>query len=99
MASIRVTPRRLESQGNALIGFAGDLADVLSNIDSEINRIVDGWDGLSQDAYYDMYTTMKQSLDKFPGTCEFAWRRNCICGAGIQQCGRTSFQSSFKSAQ
>ena len=66
MASIRVTPEDLESQGNELIGFAGDLADVLNSIDSKINEIIDGWDGLSQDAYYDMYTTMKQSLDKFP---------------------------------
>lgn len=90
MASIRVTPEDLESQGNELIGFAGDLADVLNSIDSKINEIIDGWDGLSQDAYYDMYTTMKQSLGQVPGTCEFAWRRNCICGAGIQQCGRTA---------
>ena len=50
MASIRVTPEDLESQGNELIGFAGDLADVLNSIDSKINEIIDGWDGLSQDA-------------------------------------------------
>lgn len=66
MASIRVTPETLEAEGNDLIGFGGDLADILSNIDAKINEIVDGWDGLSQDAYFDMYTTMKESLDKFP---------------------------------
>lgn len=31
-----------------------------------LNEIIDGWDGLAQDAYYDMYSTMKESLDKFP---------------------------------
>ena len=66
MASIRVTPETLNSQGNDLIGYAGDLSDILSSIDSKINEIIDGWEGLAQDAYFDMYTTMKQSLDKFP---------------------------------
>ena len=54
MASIRVTPETLNSQGNDLIGYSGDLADILSNIDSKINEIIDGWDGLAQDAYYDV---------------------------------------------
>lgn len=66
MANIRVTPETLSSQGNDLITYAGDLADILSSIDSKINEIVDGWDGLAQDAYFDMYATMKESLDKFP---------------------------------
>ena len=66
MASIRVTPETLESEGNDLIGYGGDLADILSSIDSKINEIIDGWDGLAQDAYYEMYGSMKESLDKFP---------------------------------
>ena len=66
MASIRVTPETLETEGNDLIGYGGDLADILSSIDSKINEIIDGWDGLAQDAYFDMYTSMKESLDKFP---------------------------------
>lgn len=66
MASIKVTPEDLSSQGNDLINYAGDLTDILTSIDSKITEIIDGWDGLAQDAYYDMYTTMKESLDKFP---------------------------------
>lgn len=66
MASIKVTPEELSSQGNDLISYAGELSDVLSSIDSKINEIIDGWDGLAQDAYYSMYSTMKESLDKFP---------------------------------
>lgn len=66
MASIRVTPETLDSQGKDLIGYAGDLEDVLKSIDAKINEIIDGWDGLSQDAYFDMYGTMKESLDQFP---------------------------------
>lgn len=66
MASIRVTPETLETQGKDLIGYGGDLADILKSIDSKINEIIDGWDGLSQEAYYDMYSSMKESLDSFP---------------------------------
>lgn len=29
-------------------------------------RFIDGWDGLAQDAFYDLYVNMKESLDKFP---------------------------------
>lgn len=70
MASIRVTPETLNTQGNDLIGYAGELSEILVSIDSKINEIIDGWDGLSQDAYFDMYTTMKASLDKFPELVE-----------------------------
>lgn len=70
MASIRVTPETLESQGNDLIGYAGNLAEILSSINSKISEISDGWDGLSQEAYYSMYGEMKQSLDKFPELVE-----------------------------
>ncbi|MDE5670239.1 MAG: WXG100 family type VII secretion target [Eubacterium sp.] len=67
MASIRVTPETLSGQGQDLIGYAGDLTDILSSVDTKINEIIEGWDGLAQDAYFDMYTTMKESLDQFPG--------------------------------
>lgn len=66
MANIRVTPETLSEQGNAVIQYSEDLAEILSSIDSKINEIIDGWDGLAQDAYFDMYGTMKESLDKFP---------------------------------
>ncbi len=62
--SIRVTPETLNSQGNDLIGYAGDLGEILSSVNTKINEIIDGWDGLAQDAYFDMYTNMKDSLDK-----------------------------------
>ena len=66
MASIRVTPETLSTQGGDLVGYADDLTDILTAIDTKIGEIIDGWDGLAQDAYFDMYTTMKESLDKFP---------------------------------
>lgn len=66
MAGIRVTPEELSSQGNDLINYAGDLKDVLTQIDNKISDIVGGWDGLAQDAYFSMYETLKASLDQFP---------------------------------
>lgn len=70
MASIRVTPEELSTQGGDLIGYAGDLSEILTQIDSKINEIIGGWDGLAQDAYFDMYTTMKESLNQFPTLVE-----------------------------
>jgi len=70
MAGIRVTPEELSTQGNDLITYAGNLADTLSLIDGKISEIIAGWDGLAQDAYFNMYESMKQSLDKFPELVE-----------------------------
>lgn len=66
MAAIRVTPEELNTQGQALIGYAGDIRDLLAQIDAKINEIIDGWDGLAQDSYFNMYETMKESLNQFP---------------------------------
>lgn len=70
MAAIRVTPEVLETQGNDLVNYAGDLNDILASIDSKINEIIDGWDGLAQDAFFNMYETMKTSLVEFPKLVE-----------------------------
>ncbi len=66
MANIRVTPETLDQQGSDLVQKADDLKEILAATESKINEIIDGWDGLAQDAYYNMYTEMKQSLDQFP---------------------------------
>ncbi len=70
MAGIRVTPEELNSQGGDLIGYAGQLSEVLQEIDKKINEIGSEWEGLAQDAYFDMYTTMKESLNQFPTLVE-----------------------------
>lgn len=98
MASIRVTPETLNSQGNDLIGYAGDLSDILSSIDSKINEIIDGWDGLAQDAYFDMYTTMKQSLDKFPELVNSLGEATVSAAEAFSSVDE-QLQSGFKSAE
>lgn len=98
MASIRVTPETLNTQGNDLIGYAGDLKDILSSIDSKINEIIDGWDGLSQDAYYDLYSTMKQSLDQFPELVNSLGEATVSSAEAFSSVDE-QLQSSFKSAQ
>lgn len=98
MASIRVTPETLESEGNDLIGYGGDLADILSSIDTKINEIIDGWDGLAQDAYFDMYTTMKDSLDKFPELVNSLGEATVSSAQAFASVDE-ELQSSFKGAQ
>ena len=66
MANIRVTPEQLESQGRDLHGMADELNEIMHAVDAKINEIIAGWDGLAQDAYYDMYQQMRAMLVKFP---------------------------------
>lgn len=98
MASIRVTPETLETEGNDLIGYGGDLADILNSIDTKINEIIDGWDGLAQDAYFDMYTTMKESLDKFPELVNSLGEATVSSAQAFASVDE-ELQSSFKGAQ
>ncbi len=97
MASIRVTPEELSQQGNNLVTFAGELSDTLQKIDSEIQTIIDGWDGLAQDAYYDMYQQMKESLDKFPELVDSLGQAT-ISAADAFNSVDEQLQGSFKSA-
>lgn len=98
MASIRVTPETLSSQGNDLIGYSGELADILSSIDAKINEIIDGWDGLAQDAYFEMYSTMKQSLDKFPELVNSLGEATVSSAEAFSSVDE-QLQSGFKSAE
>ncbi len=98
MANIRVTPETLSSQGNDLIGYAGDLAEILGSIDTKINEIIDGWDGMAQDAYFDMYTTMKDSLDKFPELVNSLGEATVSAAEAFASVDE-QLQTGFKSAQ
>lgn len=98
MANIRVTPEELSSQGKDLIGYSQDLETVLKQIDAKINEIIDGWDGLAQDAYYDMYSTMKQSLDKFPELVNSLGEATVSSADAFQNVDET-LQSGFQNAQ
>lgn len=97
MASIRVTPEDLDSQGKDLVGYSGDLTDILKSIDTKISEIIDGWDGLAQDAYYDMYTSMKDSLDQFPQLVESLGEATSSAAQAFSEVDE-SLQSSFNSA-
>ncbi len=66
MATIRVTPEELNTQGQQLNNFADNLREVLNSIDAKILEIIEGWDGLAQDAYYTMYQTLQENLKQFP---------------------------------
>ncbi len=66
MAELRVTPEVLESQGGDLVEYSENLQEILDSIEAKINEIIDGWDGIAQDAYLNKYTEMKESLKQFP---------------------------------
>ncbi len=95
MANIRVTPETLDAQGKDLINYAVDLSDILKTIDGKINEIIGGWDGLAQDAYFDMYTNMKESLDQFPQLVDTLGQATCGAAEAFSNVDET-LQSSFR---
>lgn len=97
MANIRVTPEELSAQGNDLISYAGELKEILDAVNVKIGDIIEGWDGLAQDAYYDMYTSMKTSLDQFPGLVD-ALGKATVSSADAFSHVDEELSSSFKSA-
>lgn len=98
MATIRVTPEVLNQEGNDLIGYAGDLKDILAQIDAKIQEIIDGWDGLAQDAYFDMYSSMKKGLDQFPELVDSLGQATVAAAESFASVDE-QLQGSFKSAQ
>lgn len=98
MANIRVTPETLDAQGKDLINYSGDLNDTLIAIGRKIDEIIGGWDGLAQDAYYDMYLTMKDSLDKFPELVKALGEATVSSAEAFSSVDET-LSNSFKSAQ
>lgn len=97
MAQIRVTPEELSVQGGDLVNYAGDLSDILKNIETKIGEIQDGWDGLAQDAYYGMYETMRESLNQFPALVESLGEATKAAAEAFAQVDET-LQSSFNGA-
>ena len=66
MANIRVTPEQLTAQGNDLQNYGERIIEVISKIDHKIAEIDGGWDGLAQDAFVNMYESMKPTMQQFP---------------------------------
>lgn len=97
MASIRVTPETLNSQGKDLVSYAGDLQEILDSIDAKINEIAEGWDGLSQDAYFDLYSTLKESLKQFPESVNSLGEATISAAEAFSEVDET-LQSSFNAA-
>ena len=77
MANIKVTPEELNSQGDSLVSYAGDLSDILKQIDAKIAEIDNGWDGLAQTAYTGMYRSVS--------------RVGSVVGRSYQVCSRGIF--------
>ncbi len=98
MANIRVTPETLEAQGNDLKTLAAEISDLLAQIDSKVTEICDGWDGLAQDAYYDMYGTMKESLKQFPELVSSLGEAT-VAAAGVFGSSDEELRASFSGAK
>lgn len=64
--NITITPQELTGYGNQLVTYAGDLTNVIDNINTLVGQITEGWSGLAEKAYYEMYEQLYNSLKSFP---------------------------------
>ncbi|BCN32348.1 WXG100 family type VII secretion target [Anaeromicropila herbilytica] len=70
MAGIKVTPEELSKQGGDVIGYAGEIKHSLDSLDKKVDAVIDAWDGLAQDGFFQEYEKLKKELDKFPDVVE-----------------------------
>ena len=98
MAELRVTPETLNSQGQELIGYAEQLSEILTLINNKMTEIDEGWDGLAQNAYTNMYQTMNESLVKFPELVDSLGQATVAAAEAFATVDQ-ELQSSFNSAQ
>ena len=66
MASIKVTPEELSTQGKSIVTMGEELSTMMTTLETTINTVVGEWDGLAQDAFLETYNGMKDTLKKFP---------------------------------
>ena len=54
----------LENQGNDLKSLSEQIKEQLDNVAAKIREIDDNWDGLSQDAFVELYEDLKDGLNQ-----------------------------------
>ena len=54
----------LENQGNDLKSLSEEIKEQLDNVAAKIREIDDNWDGLSQDAFVELYEDLKDGLNQ-----------------------------------
>ncbi|ROR31750.1 WXG100 family type VII secretion target [Mobilisporobacter senegalensis] len=66
MASIKVTPEELKTQGESIVKMGEEIDTKVTTLDTTINTVVNEWDGLAQDAFLEAYNELKETLKQFP---------------------------------
>lgn len=66
MASIKVTPEELKTQGESIVKMGDEIETKMTTLDTTINTVVSEWDGLAQDAFLEAYNELKETLKQFP---------------------------------
>ncbi|MBO5238624.1 MAG: WXG100 family type VII secretion target [Lachnospiraceae bacterium] len=65
MATIRLTPEELAQHGTDIQGMGEEIGTIIAELDTKIETVVAEWDGLAQDAFYNSYSDMKDTLKSF----------------------------------
>lgn len=95
MATIRLTPEELSQHGADIQGMGEEIDGILTNLDSKIETVISEWDGLAQDAFYDSYTSMKDTLKDFASLVT-GFGQQVSAAAEAFESVDTELQSAFK---
>ena len=66
MSDLRVTPEELMSMANDVAGKAEQLADMIKQLDDKVETVKANFDGMSANAFYNSYVSMRETLQQFP---------------------------------
>lgn len=95
--NIVLNPELLENQGEELVNYSEQLADILRSIDTKINEIIENWYGMAQDSYFELYNEIKKSLDTVPGVVDTLGKAAIETSNAFQEVDET-LSNQFRSA-
>lgn len=62
---IQVTPDELRAKGSSFISNSERIGEIVKNLDSLRNEMMEIWKGSASSAFMNQYTDLRPSMDKF----------------------------------
>ena len=68
-ARITITPEELRTSATLFTTKSGEVTDIISALQGEVNRLESTWDGAAQNQFFQAFQEMAKVLQQFPEVC------------------------------